>query len=221
MVDAFGLIATNTIGQGDTRCIGAGHQFSQKCGSIARATRRLKWPGEAAVVVSVVHISKGAVAEAILDTQPVRRISAYLVEGDLDGSPQLLVASAGKAFQGSIVLGMGFTFDDQAASKGTATSLADMGRLLESHPHYQERIFPYLGGEELNNNPRQEHSRYVIDFESNVRGGSAKRLAGTRRYPGEICKERESVTEKGGPASPLVAICVQKEWPLRGYSKAS
>ena len=98
--------------------------------------------------------------------QPVRRISAYLVEGDLDGSPQLLAASAGKAFQGSIVLGMGFTFDDQAASKGTASSLTDMRRLLESHPHYQERIFPYLGGEELNSNPRQEHSRYVIDFES-------------------------------------------------------
>jgi hypothetical protein len=52
-------------------------------GAVLRARRRLKWPGEAAVVVSVVHIVKGAAASPVLDTHQVRRISAYLVEGDL------------------------------------------------------------------------------------------------------------------------------------------
>jgi N-6 DNA Methylase len=160
----LGLIATNTIGQGDTRSSGLAPILSQG-GAIARAIRRLKWPGEAAVVVSVVHISKGEIVEPILDANPVRRISAYLVEGDLDRSPELLAASAGKAFQGSIVLGMGFIFDDGAAAKGTATSLDDMKKVIAKNPRNTERIFPYIGGEELNNDPEQKHSRYVIDFE--------------------------------------------------------
>ena len=54
----FGLIATNTIRQGDTRASGLTNIISGG-GAILRATRRLKWPGEAAVVVSVVHIVRG------------------------------------------------------------------------------------------------------------------------------------------------------------------
>jgi hypothetical protein len=159
----FGLIATNTIGQGDTRATGLTAILGSK-GVITHAIRRLKWPGEAAVVVSVVHVRKGAVPQPILDGRPVRRISAYLVEGELDTSPKPLAANARKAFQGSIVLGMGFTFDDEAAAKGTASSLDDMRRLIEKDPRNAERIFPYIGGEEVNNDPKQEHHRYVIDF---------------------------------------------------------
>src|SRR6185437_5533273 len=133
-------------------------------GSMLRATRRLKWPGEAAVVVSVVHVVNGQVSEPILDGRRVRRISAYLVEGDLDTAPLPLAANSGKAFQGSIVLGMGFTFDDVAAARGEAETLATMRALIERSPRNAERIFPYIGGDEVNNDPRQEHRRYVIDF---------------------------------------------------------
>lgn len=161
---AFGLIATNTIGQGDTRQTGLAAILAAG-GAIARATRRLKWPGEATVVVSVVHVVKGAVPAPVLDGQPARRISAYLVEGDLDTAPRPLAANAGKAFQGSIILGMGFTFDDAAAAKGTASPLAAMERLIAANPRNAERIFPYIGGEEVNNEPRQQHDRYVINFE--------------------------------------------------------
>jgi N-6 DNA Methylase len=55
----FGLIATNTIGQGDTRDTGLSEILASG-GTIIRAIRRLKWPGEAAVTVSVVHLLKGA-----------------------------------------------------------------------------------------------------------------------------------------------------------------
>lgn len=165
----LGLIATNTIRQGDTRASGLMPILSSG-GAIARAARRLKWPGEAAVVVSVVHISKGALTEAILDEKPVKRVSAYLVEGDFDASPSLLAASAGKAFQGSIVLGKGFIFDDVAARKGEASSLEDMKRLIADNPANAERIFPYLGGDEVNNDPTHKHFRYVIDFEDMSEG---------------------------------------------------
>ncbi|MER9712743.1 N-6 DNA methylase [Mesorhizobium sp. M0174] len=159
----FGLIATNTIGQGDTRASGLTKIIADG-GAILRATRRLKWPGEAAVVVSVVHIVKGEAASPVLDTRPVHRISAYLVEGDLDESPSRLAVNDDKGFVGSAVYGLGFTFDDLGAMKGLASSLADMRRLLESSARNSERIFPYVGGEEVNNDPRHNHTRFVINF---------------------------------------------------------
>ncbi len=159
----FGLIATNTIGQGDTRASGLTRIIAGG-GAILRATRRLKWPGEAAVVVSVVHLTKGEAATPVLDESHVRRISAYLVEGDLDSSPVALVGNLGKAFQGSIVLGMGFTFDDVAASKGEAESLDAMRVLIAKNPRNAERIFPFIGWKEVASSHIHAHSRFVIDF---------------------------------------------------------
>jgi hypothetical protein len=170
----FGLIATNTIGQGDTRATGLAAILKQG-GAITHTTRRLKWPGEAAVVVSVVHVKRGVVAKPILDHRPVRRISAYLVEGDLDTSPMPLAANVRKAFEGSKVLGMGFTFDDEAAAKGTSSSIEEMRRLIAKDQRNGERIFPYVGGEEVNSDPNHAHRRFIIDFgemgESEARTG--------------------------------------------------
>jgi methylase of polypeptide subunit release factors len=53
----FGLIATNTIAQGDTRSTGLRY-LCQRGGKIYNAKTRFKWPGLAAVVVSIVHIWK-------------------------------------------------------------------------------------------------------------------------------------------------------------------
>lgn len=100
----------------------------------------------------------------MLDGRPVRRISAYLVEGDMDGSPATLRENAGKSFIGSFLLGMGFTFDDVNAARGKASTLADMERLIAKDPRNLEAIKPYIGGEELNNSPTFSHHRYTIDF---------------------------------------------------------
>jgi hypothetical protein len=161
----FGLIATKTIGQGDTRETGLSTILGNG-GVITRATRRLRWPGESAVMVSVVHLGKGLNRPPILDGRSVSRISAYLVEGDLDASPALLCANTGKAFFGSVVLGTGFTFDDHAAATGKATSLALMNELIRKDPRNAERIFPYIGGEEVNSQPAPRHRRYIINFGS-------------------------------------------------------
>ncbi|MCC6781157.1 MAG: N-6 DNA methylase [Hyphomicrobiales bacterium] len=159
----FGLIATNTISQGDTRATGLAAIISAG-GAIRRAVKRLQWPGEAAVVVSVVHVAKGKVRSQILDGRPVSRISAYLVEGEMDETPARLHENARRAFIGSFVLGMGFTFDDEAAAKGIAESLATLNALIAKDPRNSERIFPYIGGEEVNNSPTLAHDRYTIDF---------------------------------------------------------
>ena len=161
---AFGMIATNTIGQGDTRDTGLA-SILQRGGTIFHATRRLKWPGDAAVVVSVLHIRKGSTVTPVLDGRTVERISAYLVDGDLDVSPGRLAANAELAFNGVKIYGQGFLFDDGEASKGTTSSLASMSELICKNPRNAERIFPYIGGEEVNNDPKHEHHRYVIRLE--------------------------------------------------------
>ncbi|WP_420430984.1 Eco57I restriction-modification methylase domain-containing protein [Hyphobacterium sp.] len=164
---AFGLIATNTIGQGDTRESGLRYLLMEAGGTIYRAQRRVKWPGAAAVVVSTVHTGKGNAdwPSPKLDGRPVSRVSAFLREGNEDSTPSILKENEGIAFQGSIILGMGFTFDDVNSAKGKCEPLSTMHNLIEKDPRNAERIKPYLGGEEVNNDPKHKHHRYVIDFE--------------------------------------------------------
>jgi hypothetical protein len=161
---AFGLVATNTISQGDTRETGL-RKILASTGSIFRAQRRIPWPGDAGVTVSIVYVLKGRARSAVLDGRRVRRISAYLVEGDFDEVPAQLRCNSGKAFLGSIVLGMGFTFDDAAAVRGISSSLDDMRRLVAKDPRNGLRIFPYIGGDEVNSDPHQTNRRWVIDFD--------------------------------------------------------
>jgi hypothetical protein len=97
----------------------------------------------------------------ILDGKPVPKITAFLFHAGGNEDPKPLMANAGKSFQGSIVLGMGFTFDD---TNPDATPLTEMQRLIEKDPRNAERIFPYIGGEEVNSSPTHSHHRYVINF---------------------------------------------------------
>jgi hypothetical protein len=97
----------------------------------------------------------------ILDGKPVEKITAFLFSKGGNENPHVLLANADKSFIGSYVLGMGFTFDD---SNPDATPLAEMQRLIEASPKNAERIFPYIGGEEVNSSPSHAHHRYVINF---------------------------------------------------------
>ena len=128
------------------------------------AQRRIQWPGEAAVVVSVLHILKGTPeTPKRLDGVEVPTISAFLFHRGGHDDPERLEANAGKSFQGSILLGMGFTFDD-TDGKGAATPLAEMRNLIDEDPRYEEAIFSYIGGEEVNTSPTHAYHRYAINF---------------------------------------------------------
>ena len=158
---AFGLIATNTIAQGDTRSTGLRY-ICENGGTIYSAKKRLKWPGLAAVIVSVVHIFKGKyTGQKSLDEKHLEKITAFLFHDGGNQDPAVLKANTNKSFQGSILLGMGFTFDD---SNPDATSIGEMHRLVEKNPRNQELIFPYIGGEEVNSSPTHTHHRHVINF---------------------------------------------------------
>ena len=159
----LGLIATNTIAQGDTRSTGL-RWIAENGGTIYDATRRYRWPGHAAVVVSVIHLAKGDVGGVTrLDGHPVPQVTAFLFDRGGNRDPKRLRANAGQSFQGSILLGMGFTFDDTYAEK--TSSLADRERLIRQDPRNAERIRPFIGGEELNKSPTHAHHRYAMDFE--------------------------------------------------------
>jgi hypothetical protein len=160
---ALGFIATNTIAQGDTRTTGLSW-ICQHGGEIFAARKRVKWPGLAAVVVSVVHVWKGEFAGLKrIDDHVVDTITAFLFHRGGHKDPSRLTANAGLSFLGTKVYGQGFVFDD-SDMKGIATPLAEMRRLLAKDRRNAQRIFPYIGGEEINTSPTYAHHRYVINF---------------------------------------------------------
>ena len=157
----FGLIATNTIAQGDTRSTGL-RWICQNGGTIYRAIKRLRWPGEAAVIVSVVHVAKGEDRGPYrLDDHEVSVITAYLFHAGISDNPFRLRSNGNKSFQGSIVLGPGFIFDDD---DDDANPLSLMHDLIAKNQLNAQRIFPYLGGSEMLGDPQHRHRRFVISF---------------------------------------------------------
>lgn len=151
----LGLIATNTIAQGDTRTTGLKAMVADG-GVIYDAVRSLPWPGAAAVTVSVVHMAWGVASKykgRALDGVEVKRINSRLRAGEERPDPVPLKANAEKSFQGSIVLGMGFVLTPE-----------EREALIKKNKKNGERIFPYIGGEEVNSHPLQEFDRYVINF---------------------------------------------------------
>ena len=175
----LGLIATNTIAQGDTRSTGL-RWICKHGGKIFSATRRLTWPGQAAVIVSVVHIhymeprdtsdhlddtrlENECHVSCELDGSDVESISAFLVPGNSHDDPVRLEENTQQSFVGSYILGMGFTFDD-TDKKGAANAIDDMDRLISADSRNAEVIMPYIGGAELNSSPTQAYHRFVINF---------------------------------------------------------
>jgi hypothetical protein len=157
----LGLIATNTIAQGDTRHAGL-WWIRKNGGQIFSARKRLKWPGSAAVVVSAVHIAKdGELLGCHLDGVPVSKITAFLLSQGNDDDPHSLATNRGKTFKGPFVYGSGFVFED---GSGDANPLALREELIQSDPRNNEVIFRYLGGRDFNALPRHLPNRYVINF---------------------------------------------------------
>ena len=148
----FGLLAVNTIAEGDTRQVGLEALLPQGIALFA-ARPNFEWPGAAAVVASAVHGMLGTWSGMRrINGKVVPTISAFLSAED-EWSPKPLLVNAGKSFQGSIVLGMGFTMPPEEA-------LAHIARNSSN----AEVLFPYVNGEDLNSHPQQQASRWVINF---------------------------------------------------------
>lgn len=160
---AAGLVATNTISQGDTR-EAAPTYVLRHGGSIYSVIKRFTWPGDAAVIVSIVHFSKTTIAmQKTIDGRPVNCINSFLLNSIHDGSPRRLARNLEKTYKGLDIYGSGFLFDDTDKS-GASNGLALMGQIQMVRPESKARIFPYIGGQEINSDPRHSPHRYVFDI---------------------------------------------------------
>ncbi len=149
----LGMIAVNSIGQGETRASGLSIILS-KGGIIHFAKRFIKWPGQANVEVNLIALSNTNLQkDKFLDGQTVEYISSRLDE-DIESRPQALKQNEHKAFQGIVIRGIGFTLD-----------LVEVDHLIRRNPKNSERLFPFLNGEDINDHPQQKPSRQVIYFE--------------------------------------------------------
>jgi len=157
---ALGLIATNTIAQGDTRATGL-RWICTHGGEIFDTRKRVKWPGMAAVVVSAIHALKGKChRRKNLDGHEVDRITAFLFDRGESESPSPLLANAETAFVGNYVLGDGFIFDDSKPARWPRTRALELLR----DPRNREVIRPYLTGDALNAEPDHRPLEFIIDF---------------------------------------------------------
>jgi hypothetical protein len=149
-----GLLATNTIAQGDTREVGL-EQLSGRGAIITRAMPSVPWPGAAALEVAHIWLRLGPwVGDVFLDNKRVSEITPFLImPSSVAGNPFKLEANAHKSFQGSIVLGLGFVMTPSEAAALIATN--SLNRPVLS---------PYLNGDDITSRPDQSPSRWVINF---------------------------------------------------------
>ena len=148
----FGLLAVNTIAEGDTRQGGL-EWMTRNGATIYAAYPNEPWPGKAAVVTSRVHVRKGGwVGPGSLSGRSAPFVSAFLSDRE-EWSSKALKTNEGKAFIGSFVNGMGFVLTHNEAQ-----------RMLDINSRNADVIFPYLNGEDLNSDPEQRASRWVINF---------------------------------------------------------
>ena len=157
----LGMIATNTIGQGDT-CESGLKVIMAQGGRIAFARRFVRWPGQASVEVNLVVIEAprarrtqegtGGDGGALLDDHPVAAISSRL-DAEEEIEPQRLKPNEGKGFRGTATRGIGFVLE-----------AAEAEALLARDPRNADCLFPYLNGDDLNTHPAQQPGRWVICF---------------------------------------------------------
>jgi len=149
----FGLIATNTIAEGDTRDVGLDYIFKNG-GTITHTVSNTRWPGSANVAISIVIISKGKyIGKITLDEVIVKSISSRLDDQEFISKPYRLKSNVGKSYVGSYLWGKGFVLTETEARS-----------LIKKDSKNREVIFPYLVGEDINRNPSQKASKWVINF---------------------------------------------------------
>ena len=201
---AAGFVATNTISQGDTRESGLAN-ILRRGFTIYSASSSVNWPGAAAVVVSIVHLACGRVSgetgPPTLNGRRVASINSRLRPGHERVEPRSLLGNADNCFLGSHIYGGGFVLDSQERED-----------LIRVEPSAKDIIFPYMGGEELNSSPTQEHDRYVINF-------GERSLEEAERWPSALAIVRERVKPyRDGLKETALSAKLQQFW-WRFYSQ--
>ena len=186
----LGLIATNTIAQGDTREVGLDQMIASNF-RITRAVQSASWPAAGA------NLEYAAVWGTLHDMHPgvrpwvggayVPRISALLEpEGRVAGHPHRLSRNRGISFQGSIVYGDGFVLDAASAKA-----------ILKRDPKCADVVVPYLNGDDLNSSFSVSASRWVINFREMPRERAAEYVAAYEHVERLVFPARQQKSDPG------------------------
>ncbi|MEV0784625.1 type IIL restriction-modification enzyme MmeI [Streptomyces sp. NPDC050423] len=173
------IIATNTLSQGDSRAVGL-EQLMRDGVQVRRAVKSEAWPSKSAVLeYCAVWLSKNPMSADVrchLDGVPVRAITSSLTPVTRFSGPiGRLVANKFLVFQGSNILGTGFTMPPEEARRWVFES-----------PGNAQVLRSYLNGQDLNGRSDLSASRSVISFWD-------WDLDKAREYPGLLERVRERV----------------------------
>ncbi|WP_326602819.1 Eco57I restriction-modification methylase domain-containing protein [Streptomyces sp. NBC_01800] len=153
-----GLIATNTLAQGDSREVGL-DQLESSGVHIRRAIKSAPWPSNSAVLeYCAVWTSKAPKNEGVAyflgKIVVPNGISTSLNPATRESSwANPLKRNELMSFQGVNILGLGFTLPEAEARAW----ISEDGR-------YAEVLFPYLNGQNINNHPKNGTDRWVVNF---------------------------------------------------------
>lgn len=148
----LGLIATNSITEGDSPLVGLG-PIIELGGSIFRASPSFQWPGKAGVFVAAVSVSKGSFRGALLiDSTAVRFINAKLAD-ESGVEPYKLRNGICACSAGRQLYGKDFIIDKDLAKT-----------FLDKDKKNELVVKRYFNSDILNNTHDFESDIWAIDF---------------------------------------------------------
>ncbi|MFF4625266.1 Eco57I restriction-modification methylase domain-containing protein [Nonomuraea jabiensis] len=152
-----GLIATNTLAQGDTREVGLDRLTADGV-TIRQSVKSKPWPSSSAVLEYCATWTSrsglGKDATRMADGVAVPAITPSLdPESRVAGNPNRLVASRDISYTGSKLDAIGFVVEPGLAQA-----------MLVQDARNAEVLFPFLVGQDLNSRPDFSASRWVINF---------------------------------------------------------
>ncbi|MFF3158529.1 Eco57I restriction-modification methylase domain-containing protein [Streptomyces sp. NPDC057910] len=184
-----GLIATGSLSQGVNRKVGL-DQITRRGAEIRRALPSEFWPtksaslkyctvwtscapvaADAARFLGEVEVPLG-ISSAL---RPMTRVTTWV---------EPLVGNSGAHSEGSKVYGPGFTLSAEAAAKW-----------ISEDRRYEEVLFPYLNGKDVNNRPGHEADRWVINFRDWCETCAKRYPWAYKRVEEEVKPEREKLEE--------------------------
>ena len=181
----FGLIATNTLAQGDTRQVGL-DQLVQRM-TLHRAIASEPWPGGANLETATVWARNDRWNGAcVLDRIEVVGITSGLAARTrVEGAAHRLHANRDRSFLGSKPYGQGFVL-----------SVEEADQMINEDECNREVVKPYLIGDDLNQRPDGSPARWIIDFRDWTENRARRYAAPFARVQTLVRPERAKTLER-------------------------
>jgi hypothetical protein len=185
---SFGLIATSTVAEGDTKQAGLDRIVANGF-ELTRCIKSRPWPALSANINYAAVWGSAEICEGIprvADGKISSRITTLLEPaGRVSGNPYRLAENWRIGFQGAIPLGAGFLLEELEAHQW-----------IERDSRNAEVLFPFLNGDDISSRSDSTPSRWVINFGSRSKDEASTYILPFRRVEERVKPERARNTEK-------------------------